>query len=68
MQLSFSGSLSIPPGGSFEVHLGVHNPNYAGANWNETKNYSYTVGDTSYTNATNIGLYINGNLVWGMHP
>lgn len=67
MQLSFT-ALSIPAGGTFEIHLGLHNVNYSGGTWDETKNYSFTAADTSFGVATNVGLYQSGTLIWGMLP
>jgi hypothetical protein len=65
MKLAFSSG-SIPSGGSVEVRLTISN--LPSATFDETKFFSYTAADTSYTDAPNITLYTSTTLLWGTHP
>jgi hypothetical protein len=64
-KLSFSG-ISIPAGGALAIHVTFQNN--PSATFDETKDYSYTAADTSFTDAPNITLYSNGTLIWGKEP
>jgi hypothetical protein len=65
MKVGFSGG-SIPAGGSVELHVSL--ANIPSATFDETKFYSYTAADTTYTDAPNITLYTGTTLLWGAHP
>jgi hypothetical protein len=65
MKIGFSGG-SIPAGGSVELRVTI--TNIPSATFDETKFYSYTAADTTYSDAPNITLYTSTTLLWGTHP
>jgi hypothetical protein len=65
LKIAFSSG-SIPAAGSVEVRVTLSN--IPSASFDETKFFSYTAADTSYTDAPNITLYAGPTLLWGTHP
>jgi hypothetical protein len=66
-QLSFSGISVNGGGGALELHIGLRNNPY-GSMFDETKFYSFTAADTSFTTTSKVTLYSAGMLIWGTEP
>jgi hypothetical protein len=64
-KLSFAG-VTLPAGGALAIHVTFQNN--PSATFDETKDYSYTAADKTFTDAPNITLYDNGTLIWGTQP
>lgn len=60
------GSGSLAPGASTgEIQLRLSKTDWS--NFDESDDYSHTTG-TSYADAPRIGVYVGGELVWGIEP
>jgi endoglucanase len=65
--VTFSGATMIGPGQtSGEVKTRLHKTDFALLN--EANDYSFDPTKTNYTDWAQVGLYHNGNLVWGVEP
>ena len=67
LELSFTGTGSIPAGGrSGEIQARFHKSDWS--NYSETGDYSYDPTKTAFADWSKVTLYRNGVLVWGTEP
>jgi hypothetical protein len=67
MEISFTSG-SIPSGGGTgELQTRFHDTNFA-VNFDQTQDYSFNASDTSLTTWTQVTLYVNGTLAFGVEP
>jgi hypothetical protein len=64
LELSFSGTGSIPAGGQTQTRLNKAD----WSNYNESDDYSFDPTKTAFADWTRVTLYRNGVLVWGSEP
>ncbi|MEU1469002.1 endo-1,4-beta-xylanase [Streptomyces sp. NPDC005761] len=65
LEVGFTGGGLAPGATTGEIQLRLSKSDWS--NFDESDDYSHGAG-TSYTDATRIGVYVGGRLVWGIEP
>ena len=67
MQIGFTGSGTIPAGGSSnEIQTRINKSTWAA--YTQTNDYSFDATKTAYADWNNMTMYYNGTLIWGVEP
>ncbi len=65
-EVGFTSGIVEAGGDTGEMKLQFHSDSWA--NYDESDDFSYAAGQTSWADATNVALYRNGVLLWGTSP
>jgi endoglucanase len=65
LEIGFTGG-SLAAGATIEIKLRVHRTDWS--NYNQSNDYSFVAGATSYSSGQRIGLYYKGALLSGSEP
>ena len=68
LEVSFSGAAGSLSGNSSSGNIQNRMAKTNWSNFNENDDYSYDSTKTSFTSHSQVTLYQNGNLVWGVEP
>jgi hypothetical protein len=65
LQISFTGG-TLAAGANMEIKLRVHRSDWS--NYNQSNDYSFAAGASSYSPNQQIGVYYKGTLISGREP